>query len=1219
MRQIISIVLCLLALTATAQKPTIRSFSSKGYIIGKMSDNGKWVTQYQEIDVSSSSQLINLETYEIIDIQSSADISQHGVATLIDVTDDGNILVGSYENRPAYYNRQSGTWTQLSTQYGCVRAVTPDGHYAVGATNNGGDSGYEIGWYTASYPKMWDLTTNEEVYISELALPASDPKGNTGGMMSFVDITADGRYILGNLFVDYPDYAFIFDRNANNGNGDFKFIGYRTNADGMSFTPTLNNLYFNEPHSFSPNGKWVVCNGYFVDTTEEFTAAVRYNMETGETIAYNTNNDDKNMYANVIDNNGNVYGGTPSGTPIREFYIRNGNYWYSLRSVLSQKYGMNFEEASGLDNTGTPCSISADGLTITSMVDPQYGQNMVIKLCDNLADVCNGLNLLGVYSFSPAEGAQFSTLSSIRITFDRDVEVVGAQTAATFGSWNSLSGNGLYVDPVDSKTVVAAFRTRTLEDGKEYTFKIPAGTICIAGDRSRTNDDIISTFHGRNNAPVKVVSTYPEDGSTVSKIDNTGSPILLTMDCNVVVTDDASATLYTADGKRVCALTVAYLGNSVALYPATTQYLYAGSQYTVVLSAGSVTDVMGGGGNEEFRLTLYGNYEREQGVNGGELFSDDFNNISNSLATWLLFEGDGQTPNEEMTQFEFDTENTPWNFSIHEDISSTDYCAASHSCYTPSGQSLDWMFTPQIFIPDNLCRLSFQAQSYRSTKQDYLQVYVWAYDENLAFIGEDEYFGMKENGKRVVNARLTPGKSEDELADDWQTFDIDLSEFAGKNIYICFGNENTDQSMIFVDNVLVYRQMTFELSLSTPEAVVGASSAAIEGKIKITDKENTYSSLSLTLKDSDGNIVSTTSADGLNLKLGDSRDFRFDKELPLTTGDINHYTIDVTLNGVSTSVGCSIKNLVFMPTKHVVLEENTGVTCGNCPQGILAIEQMERIYGKQFIPISIHTYSGDSWGNGLTGYSSFLGLSAAPTAIIQRSTGIVLPMTTDDDFNFTFTYRGSLWMDKVAEEMDKATELDITAHVEYDADNNIFTVPVKVRSAMNVSNQNINIFMVLMEDGLQSFQENYFASSTDPLLGPWGLGGKWGQGQAYGVTHNDVVRYCYGTTYAGTGGLLPQTMSAGREYEPSEVLGGTVPGTVENVMNAKIAVLLIDTNTDRIINACVAHFDSSKDEDAITQVRGDENATTTYSLQGQIVRSNYKGIVIRNGKKVVLR
>ncbi|MCF0209178.1 MAG: Ig-like domain-containing protein, partial [Bacteroidaceae bacterium] len=573
---------------------------------------------------------------------------------------------------------------------------------------------------------------------------------------------------------------------------------------------------------------------------------------------------------------------TPAGNPIRDFYVRSDGYWFSLSAILKQRYGMTFENATNFTNTGTPMGVSSDGMTFIGFSDPQFGENYTIRMNEKLVDICTGLNLLGNYYISPVSGSVFTKLNQIKITFDREVDIIGEQTAATFGEWSSTSTNGIALDPSDGKTIIVTFRSRTLEAGKSYTFTLPAGTICIKGDKTRTNEDITATYNGRANEPVKALSFYPADGSILAKIDNSSSPIQIIMDNIVKKSDAASAALYSADGKKLAPLTVATQDNIVQLYPASTQYLFAGEEYKVILEAGSVTDISGSGANEKLEINYTGSYEREISTDNATIFSCDFNNISNSIATWMLYENDHRVPATFPLSLEFDADNTPWNFSIRDD-DDTDYCATSHSMYNPSGKSDDWMVTPQLYIPDNASTLSFDAQSMSAAKKDVLKVVVWECNDKYNAITDEVFAKMKAEGKTIFEEVLSPGSDENTLANDWKNYTISLSDYAGKNIYIAFVNQNEDQSLVFVDNVNVTREMPYLLSLSNKQAVVNEEAITIGGTFVVNSLLGFDGGYKLTLCDADGKPIDTVdySVDGI-IPSADVRSFQFKNQLPLT-------------------------------------------------------------------------------------------------------------------------------------------------------------------------------------------------------------------------------------------------------------------------------------------------------------------------------------------------
>ena len=91
----------------------------------------------------------------------------------------------------------------------------------------------------------------------------------------------------------------------------------------------------------------------------QYETSFVYNVKNDEFTLYDTSFD-SDMVASAIDNNGHAMAATPSGTPIREWSIRNGAYWFPFNQVLKQQYGYDFYAKTSFENTGTPLFISDD-------------------------------------------------------------------------------------------------------------------------------------------------------------------------------------------------------------------------------------------------------------------------------------------------------------------------------------------------------------------------------------------------------------------------------------------------------------------------------------------------------------------------------------------------------------------------------------------------------------------------------------------------------------------------------------------------------------------------------------------------------------------------------------------------------------------------------------------------------------------------------------------
>lgn len=1193
--------MCLCASAQGVTPPKFQKYAfDDGAIVYGLSANGKWAlaksggSNYGE----SAPRLIDVYANTCLNILSS---DFEGTACEVnDVTDDGEIVVGSIASRPAYWRKTPLTEGEFAEQEwiivdmlpswsnGYISAVTPDGKYGVGALY-GFYGTHENDDVPASYdydmaPCMWDLATGK--IIETPGLPTRDMVHLDQHQNVFTDISPDGRYILGRMDFSYVSPAALFCYVYDCETATYDVIGFNEHPID-DWTPKAEGLLFTEFPVMSANGEWVSGTAYMVkpiagsEFGSEYKVAFLYNVLTKEFEVYD-GEEDKDIYGVAVDNEGVVYGATPTGNPLRDMYIRHGNYWVGLDQICDQYYGVNFVSKTGFMQTGTPIAVNGEGTVINSMVDPT-GESYVLVSTSPVRDACSDVNLLGGCVASPADGSTTANIKTVKFTFNRNIEVLASKNAAMLKAADgSVIRNSLTfdVDASNPKVLNVAFRTQALEAGKTYTVEIPAGSVCIKGDSEKTNKIIQVKYHGRSSAPIAMIEASPADGSELSMIDQNASPIIITFDSNVTLSDTAYAELYRDDLELpICRMAVAFKDNQVAIYPSATQYLYEGHNYRVVLSDSSVVDAGGNCGNREITLHYKGTYVQKIDANGSILFFDSFSNISNSLYMWLRYEGDHNAPMSNMSAMEFDADNQPWNFSVRESEESSDYCMASHSLYAPSGKSDDWAVIPQLTIPDERCYLSFDAQSYYSTKSDTLSVIIYEGEENIGVLTDEVIARFKSEGKRVLYTRLTPGASDETLTGDWQNFEISLAEYAGKKIYIAFVNDNYNQSAIFVDNVLVERDLIYSVALNSDMTVVQQTSANIAGTVFVEANDLTFSSVTLKLIDAEGNVLDTISETGLSLREGDGYKFDFEQELPLVVGEENDFSIEVTLDERINLARGSIKSLAFKPTKRVVLEKMTGTTCQFCPGGIIAIEEMKRIAGDQIIPVAIHTYTGDNLSAGLSAYTDFLYLSGAPTGRVDRLPVISSPLwqnnlEDDDDYgmlSFSNKVNNDTWLDLMNYQLGQLTTVDIDVDAQYDnTSGDTIAIGVAVKSAINSASLNYGIFTVIVEDGLTGTQANNYHSNPDPLLGDWGKNGAYGQSAVKGVVYEDVARAVIGTTFNGTPNMLPADMTANAEYKAA--ISSELPAEVSNWNNAKAVVMLIDNNTGMIVNAAVAKF-----------------------------------------------
>ncbi|MGN0222356.1 MAG: Omp28-related outer membrane protein [Prevotella sp.] len=1183
-----------------------------------MSDNGLWAVAYG-VSPSEGSydfpQLIDVKNSRIIDLK--GDDALMTESTVNDVTDDGSMIVGSRNEKPAIWSSEG--WKELPLpdgwSAGVVSAVTPDGKWAVGRANN-----YTNGY--KEYPLLWNLE-QDPVLVETPGFPQTGTDGVDYEMVRFNGISADARYIVGIVAFSYMNQRlyFLYDRETQ----QWTAPGFKGNTTS-SLTPLADGLLQLDDIRISNNGVYVGATAYMVkplagtENYEEYRVPCLYNTSTGEFTIY----DDavsRDLICVVTDDAGTIYAAIPSSTPIRSLYVRRPGYWIALDEILQQNYGLDFYAKSAFENTGSPVAVSADGTTLAAIPSPY--DSYILTLGESFGQAAMKVDLLSTYSEQPVSGSAFSKFRSVSVTFNREVCVAGdASAIQLFKADGTLVANAIsmVVSSSNSQMVEIGFRTRALDEGQEYLLKIPAGLIQLV-DKSSSNKEIVLHYWGRKAEPVSLSSIAPEDGSSVAQVNLTTNPILLTFDTQVLLTDTATAYMYRSNEKEpLCELQMLYNDNQVLMYPLSTQYLYLNTVYRFVVNAGSVTDIMGDNPNNALQFEYLGQFERTIASNDTLIFSETF---EQGVSNMLLYEGDNLTPTEEMQKLDFiNSTGYPWIPMYDDDM--TDCCAASTSSYSPAGRSNDWMVTPQCFIPDEKCWLSFQAQSFRMSKKDSLKVIILATDRVMDYLTDEDIAEFEKDGDVIMNTLLSPGATEGNLAGEWTDFTFPLSAYSGKAVYVAFVNQNEDQSIVFVDNVRIEHHTDLGVGITTSTAVVAQDNISIEGKVvKNSEGTVTYTNPTLLLLDAGNNEIDRISIGTLTLSKGESYAFTFAKDVSLVKGETNRFKVVQAFNEkMPDTIAVNITNLLFKPVKRVVIEEATGQDCGFCPSGILAFEYLEKIYGDKVVPIAYHTYMGDSFESGMTNYATnFLGLTNSPTARINRGDYVSSPMyvtTTNGENNYSFSSPDEdCWTDLVAKEMDIPTSTDLDILAIYNEQNGKIEVPVSAHFALTQEGVNIGLLLVVTEDNLNGYQRNYYASVSDPDLGVWGAGGE--HATEYSLfTFDDVARYIVGTSYYGEVGLIPTSVKAGEKYEAS--LSFNTPSTVADIMNCKVTCMMIDANSGKVINVARAKVATPEGIQSVLPDGQEADAPVQfYTLDGRKLSSlqGARGLIIRKqGSKI---
>lgn len=1192
-----SLYLCILlalgllwAIPSSAQEAQLTTVSfPKAAAFTSLSDNGLWATAAGVNDYDQSNYaypyLINVETGALTELWVEADLMKSLEAS--DVTNDGKIIVGTYDSKPAYYDMNQGKWITLQSENpGKATSVTPDGKYIGGWSNSGNFSGYAY----VETPLLWEKQSDGtyraiDVYAELPNFPKKTKLGTNTQQVRIDNISPDGNIIAGiiNFITPATVCYYVYNKTTQ----ECKYVD---NALGEVPDET-----FVDESTMSNNGKYLT--GIVQVAGGSYISSYLYNTSDNSCILYNTEREEQDRDGSAVSNTGVVFACSPAVNPVRSAYVRVGSLWYGIDEILSGRYDMNFYERTGYDFTGTILGVSDDEKTMIGMSETKT-KGYIIRLPETISEAASSVNPLGTYAVSPAYGSKFAKFSQMKLAFSKSAAVTSGVKAQFMDASGKVLREYNITAQSGNKTFTIGGIPQALNADEEYTMKIPAGAFYLMADNSIKSDEISIKYIGRAEAPAAVQQVSPADQANVSEI-SSEHPVQILFDLSIAISEDAKAYLY-RDGQTspVCELNfVQGAKSTILLYPSLKRYLEKDEKYKVVVEAGSVTDIMGICPNNEITINYSGAYEPEISSDGS-LFSDDFNDPSNSMVRYLLYEGDHNKPSSAMQDLGFDADNSPWLFVIRESESSSDYCAASTSIYNPTGKSDDWMSIPRLSIENADYYLSFDVQSYYKSKADRLKVLVLEDDAVYSNFTKELYEKFKANGKVLYDEQLTPGESEEDLTGDWTHVEKSLAEYAGKNIYIAFVNENENQSMIFLDNLKVYYKGDFNFAPNVKSTQVNKESTNVGVIVKVTS-DKTYNTINATLTSEDGSFKSTyTDTPSKPITSAENYSFTFPDKLPLTIGAQNKYTISIDLGGSVYSQTNTISNLAFETTKHVVIEESTGQQCPNCPQGVLAIENLEKLYGEQVIPIAIHSSIIGTDQFAYENYNTYFGITAQPMGLINRIDTLYAPMYVDGDglYHFESPEGNNTFYDVAQREFENYAIADVSIDKAiYDSSSKNIQVTGNVNYALNMNSLNHNIAFVVLEDGLTGPQKNNLYVSDQPIFGDFGKGGKYGSSVAV-VTFNDVARKVPNDNFAGESGFIPVSVTAGQPVAFNKVF--SLPENVTNWDNAKVVVMLIDANTERVLNA--AKLKMSARTAGINDATVSENGITISGENGSI-------------------
>ena len=321
------------------------------------------------------------------------------------------------------------------------------------------------------------------------------------------------------------------------------------------------------------------------------------------------------------------------------------------------------------------------------------------------------------------------------------------------------------------------------------------------------------------------------------------------------------------------------------------------------------------------------------------------------------------------------------------------------------------------------------------------------------------------------------------------------------------------------------------------------------------------------------------------------------------------FTVD-TVNGVentdiSSTATSSLVVMPFVPVNRPLVEEFTGLGCGYCPRGYIAMEEMPNLFGDRFVGMAYHSRNYE------TGCMVTLTDDEFPFSVGGFPSGTINRISEMDPSLFP-----SVWA-SYAQGMPVA---DVDVALEWaDEEMTRLTAHASARFVRDIKDAGYKLSIALVADGLKNEawgQSNYYrGKDPDGVESPlWDLFIN-GQSKVYGLTFNDVVAY-YKDVH-GIEGSLPAEITAGDTYtfdysiETADVVNLKGEQFINPEATVKAVAVIIDAD-DRPVNCNKSNSIAWDPSGVDTIISGGKVvATTYYDLQGRKVADPDKGIFVK--------
>lgn len=561
----------------------------------------------------------------------------------------------------------------------------------------------------------------------------------------------------------------------------------------------------------------------------------------------------------------------------------------------------------------------------------------------------------------------------------------------------------------------------------------------------------------------------------------------------------------------------------------------------------------------------------------------DFNNgIPTDYATYDL---DGQTHHYTMVQAGLDTGN-PWT-ALREQGNITNYYAAGTSKYkVAKGEEAqpanDWLVTPGMRILTSKAKVAWRAQSFcENTKK-----------------GDTYEVRVSTTGNRPEDFVDAPVLTvETESINQWTERTADLGKYAGEYVYIAFVNRTHMGEILAIDDIRVTSSVgAYEVVDGMGSHVFGKEEHKLAGILRSHQLDGVQEFTACCQVN--GQEYRRRFSD-VNIKSGEDYRFEFEEPVSVPYGDTLRYRMWVDIEGyLPDTLDAGFVSMLFRPTRRTVVEEGTGMWCGYCPLGIVAMERMKEKYPDTFIGIAVHYDDILDIGN----YAYEIGYSSYPMCLLNRKYEVEPMVVVESEGKSEYTTLEGGVETALLREQAEVTIADVSLTAS--ESNKTVSVHAEVRFAVNDDAARYRWAFVVVEDKMENdkfYQTNYLSGKTEyDLDGYENL-----PDRIYPHPFNDVA-LSIADRFNGFEGSVPTSVKAGESYAFEHSFAVS---NMQQPANVRVVAMLLDADTGDVVNATQVPLyptgiEQAPSADMTTAIEG------YYGIDGRRLNAPQRGVSI---------